>query len=79
MMRKINFWSGRNQKPRTSSRGRASGARRSRSLRNAILGFEWLEDRCLLAVTPVLSIESGQFFAVGGSFTPFRASFHRRP
>jgi len=40
------------------------------------LGLEWLEDRCLLSINPVLMIEPGQFFGAGGSFTPFRAYFN---
>jgi hypothetical protein len=70
MLRKLNFWDRRRQKS-------AAARRSSRNLRsrNTTLGIESLETRCLLAVNPVLSLESGQFFGQGGSFTPFRATF----
>jgi Ca2+-binding RTX toxin-like protein len=71
MLRKLLFRRDRN---RNSQTGRKL-ARRGKSLRHAILGVERLELRELLATMLDLQIPEGQFFEVGSTAVPFRASF----
>jgi Ca2+-binding RTX toxin-like protein len=72
MARAKKFWTSRKHKSQKSNR---AASRRSGFLGNAILSLEALEDRCLLAADPLLSIPANQFFGENAPISPFVVPF----